>query len=214
MVDANNEEAVDRLRTRKWRPHKALAVMVQNLEQARALAEIDTVAERALTGEGLGPADLDRLRGADVLILAGLADAVREAHRGDEVRVAAGGAPASDGRLVEVKHDSARDLTGQQLLIEVALTRLSTPANVAVGVSYESIGLELAQVALLFGADALWGDLSGRKTLPLLDNPRQRQGELEGLIQRAGRRARWESMPQDPQPQLAQPQAAQPKDRS
>ncbi len=38
--DATNEEAIVRLRERKRRPHKALAVMVENLEEARSYAHI------------------------------------------------------------------------------------------------------------------------------------------------------------------------------
>ncbi len=46
--DAWNAEAVERLRLRKNRPHKPLAVMVPNLETARALAEVGGAEEELL----------------------------------------------------------------------------------------------------------------------------------------------------------------------
>ncbi|MGW5716248.1 carbamoyltransferase HypF [Amycolatopsis sp. NPDC003865] len=48
-VGARHEEAAKRLRARKHREDKPFAVMVADLAQARELAEVDAVAERALT---------------------------------------------------------------------------------------------------------------------------------------------------------------------
>jgi hydrogenase maturation protein HypF len=48
LVDASSESAVARLRERKRRPHKPLAVMVASLDEARALAEIDEDEARLL----------------------------------------------------------------------------------------------------------------------------------------------------------------------
>lgn len=47
-VDATNHEAVARLRSRKGRPDKPLAVMVADLEMARQLCSLDPVEEEAL----------------------------------------------------------------------------------------------------------------------------------------------------------------------
>ncbi len=47
-VDATNDDAVDRLRTRKARADKPFAVMVANLDAARRLAEIDDAEATAL----------------------------------------------------------------------------------------------------------------------------------------------------------------------
>ena len=73
----------------------------------------------------------------------------------------------------------------------VALARLCAAADKSIAVSYEQIGIELAQTALAFGADALIGDLSTKRTLPLLDGPAARREEITGLIERAGRKARF-----------------------
>jgi 2-iminoacetate synthase ThiH len=157
-------------------------------------AGLSDVAERALSGKGLDAKDLKRLRKADVLVLAGLADAVREKHRGHEVRVLTVDAAsvASDLKLLELDAGRADGATGQELLIEIAVARLTTPAAQGIAVSFEQLGLELAQTALVFGADALVGDLGSRRTLPLLDGPLARRTELTGLIERTGRTARFD----------------------
>jgi hydrogenase maturation protein HypF len=49
-VGARHEEAARRLRRRKHREDKPFAVMVADLAQARELADVDAVAERALSG--------------------------------------------------------------------------------------------------------------------------------------------------------------------
>ncbi len=48
-VDATQDAAVQRLRARKGRPHKPLALMVRTLDEARALVQLDATAEGALT---------------------------------------------------------------------------------------------------------------------------------------------------------------------
>lgn len=49
VVNACNEEQVALLRERKHRPHKPFAVMVRDMEQARALCEVSPEAERLLS---------------------------------------------------------------------------------------------------------------------------------------------------------------------
>jgi 2-iminoacetate synthase ThiH len=157
-------------------------------------ARLTDVAERALTGKGLGAADLVRLKKADVLVVAGIADAVRAKHRGHEVVVLSVDAAQHETGIValDLDADLAVGPTGQDLLVQIAMARLATPCKQGIAVSCEQIGLELAQTALVFGADALIGDfVSSKKTLPLLDGPQARKAELMGLIQRSGRTARF-----------------------
>jgi hypothetical protein len=165
------------------------------LDRALEQAGLSDLAERVLQGRGLADAELVRLRGADVLVLAGLADAVRERFHGDDVRVMGVAAAQHDPELFrlafEVRGEAA--CTGQELLCEVALARLATPGTRSIGVRVDEIGLQLAQVALTFGADVLFGELGGDRILPLLDGPEARRAELHALIERAGRRVRPEA---------------------
>jgi hypothetical protein len=162
----------------------------------RALAEagLSEIAERAMRGEGLGQPDLTKLRGADLLLVAGLADAVRERFRGDAVTLAGKAADYRDSNVERVEPSTvggAEGLTGSEALFEIALTRLRVPAARSVGISWEYFGLELAQTALVFGADVLWGDLSTRRVMPGLEGYDARRAELQGLIERAGREPVW-----------------------
>jgi hypothetical protein len=164
------------------------------LDRALEQAGLSDLAERVLQGRGLADAELIRVRAADVLVLAGLADAVRERFHGDEVRVLGMVAAQRDPELLrlgfEDRGEGAR--TGQELLTEVALARLATPGKRRIGVRVDEIGLQLAQVALTFGADVLFGELGGDRILPLLDGPQARRAELDALIERAGRRVHLE----------------------
>jgi hypothetical protein len=156
--------------------------------EAAGLAECQAA---ALLGAGLPAAQIERLRGADLLLVAGLADLVRSQFRGDDVRI------VPKARLREptsVSFDAATSQdgpTGADVLREIALLRLATPADQSVAVSFDALGLELAQTALLFGADTLFGELAGKRTLPLLDGPAARRREIAGLVERSGRRARF-----------------------
>jgi 2-iminoacetate synthase ThiH len=176
------------------------------LDRAFAQAGLGDLVERALHGKGLGDADLSRMRGADVLLLAGLADAVRQRFHGDEVRVLSSEAACRDPELLRVAldgggsgggQDGVEDgKTGQELLAQVALARLATPGKKSVGIGVEQIGLQLAQVALAFGANVLLCELQSQRTLPLLDGPVARRAEIGGLIARTGRTARFEETQQ------------------
>lgn len=166
--------------------------MATMLNRALQHAGLDGIAQRLLSGEAATGTELERLATADVLLLAGLADMVRGRFHGDEVRVIGADAAQRDPDVVRVALDASGQRTGQELLADVALARLSTPGKRSVAVSIDGLGLQLAQVALSFGADVLYGDLGGGRTLPLLDGPQARRKELDGLIARAGRRVRIE----------------------
>jgi 2-iminoacetate synthase ThiH len=164
-------------------------LLLRAIEQA-GLSEL---AERALRGGGLQQQDIARLVRADVLIVAGLADAVRERHRGDEVRLLGTEAARREPDLVrlDLSAGDGDGPTGQELLLQVALARLATPSDQAIGLSWDQVGLELAQTALAFGADVLWGDVAHKRLLPVLEGAAARREEISALIERAGRRARW-----------------------
>jgi hypothetical protein len=166
------------------------------LDRALEQAGLSDLAERVLQGRGLTAAELVRVRGADVLVLAGLADAVRERFHGDDVRVLGSAAAQRDAELMRLAFEDRGEggRTGQELLTEVALARLATPGQRSIGVRVDEIGLQLAQVALTFGADVLFGDLGGDRILPLLDGPEARRAELDALIERAGRKVRQEDL--------------------
>jgi len=154
-------------------------------------AGLADVAARALAGGGLDAADLARVRDADLLVLAGLADAVRARHRGDVVRVAPG-ASRLEGAVHAEPDVGEHALTGAEALREVALLRLATPARLGVSVSWTKLGVELALAALAFGADALVGGLTTKAGLPLADAPAvARRDELTRMIALAGRTAQW-----------------------
>jgi hypothetical protein len=157
---------------------------------SRALAQagLSDLQERALSGEPLGPAELQQLAAADLLLVAGLADVMRARFRGDEVRLLPARAVREPEFVVFKGVASEHGATGADVLRDLALLRLSTEPSVGVAVALETMGLELAQTALLFGADTLIGDLSNARTLPLLDGVAARQREVAGLIARSGRR--------------------------
>lgn len=134
-----------------------------------------------------------RLRGADLLLLGALADVVRQEEVGDEVRVLANVQNARDG----VPSHSERGLA---LLRSVAIERITGPNGVAVRVDWGACGLEIAQVALGFGANELIGPIASKRGLPIADDATKKlkgQGmvavqllktrELAGLLRRAGR---------------------------
>jgi len=161
--------------------------------QAVERAGLSELAERALSGGGLDARDVATLRASDVLLVAGLADAVRERHRGDDVRLLGADQARSQPELVRLQLDAGRadGPTGQELLFEIAIARLATSGERGIAVSLEQLGLELAQTALAFGADTLIADLSSKRTLPLADGPAARREEISGLLLRAGRRVRF-----------------------
>jgi len=160
-----------------------------------------TTTERALLREGLlevlaarrAGADLRaferRLRDADLLALGALADAIRREEAGPAVHVHLDETP--EGALAS---------RGLELLRDVALARVLGPPGASVCVDFGASGLEIAQVALGFGASALCGPIANRRGLPIADDARKKvkgkgmvalralqQEEILTLVRRAGR---------------------------
>ncbi len=150
-------------------------------------------------------AAVDRLRTADLLAVGALADRVRAEEVGDEVAIYTRPA-AVDAQVVVIPHDG-RQLTGLELLREVAVARVSGPPGVRVRVDWTRCGLELAQIALGFGANELAGQIANKRGLPMAEDEklgvvgkksrlepadRVKRRELEGFVRRAGRTPRFD----------------------
>lgn len=100
---------------------------------------------------------IGRLREADLLVLGALADSIRASEVGDEVRIYVREPGAV--RPPRARPEGERELTGSDLLREVALRRIAGAPKARVRVDWTRCGLELAQVALCFGADELTGTI-------------------------------------------------------
>lgn len=146
-----------------------------------------------------------RLRAVDLLALGALADRVRLEEVGDDVRIYAGASPRGGDAVVLPPEGS--ELTGLELLREVAIARVTGPRGVRVRVDWTRSGLELAQVALGFGANELAGRIASKRGLPMADGEMLgvvgkqsrleaaelvKRKELEGFVRRAGRTPRFD----------------------
>jgi len=171
------------------------------VRRALEAEQISELAERVLAGARLSEAELARLREADVLAVAALADLVRAAGHGDEVLLVDLGL-SGEGAPPGVVHaqpvlGASEGATGLDVLREVALVRLATPAGQAVAVSSDAVGEGLAQAALTFGASVIVGTFTRRGSLPLAGgsaaevSANTKKSELAGRVARGGRRPRW-----------------------
>ena len=171
-----------------------------------------TIVDRALVAAGLDgfararrAGDLayvrlsrEQLESADLLALGALADRVRVDEVGDVVRVYANAVPEDADDVARVE-----PAEGLALLRHVAIARIVGPRAARVRVDWTAIGLELAQVALGFGANELVGTIASKRGLPLAADamsgvakrsqmqPAQlvKKREIAGFIARSGRRA-------------------------
>ena len=157
-----------------------MSALVQHAIAAAGLEDI--MAARRVGA--LSPPLVERLRHADLLALGALADAVRSEDVGADVKIFADGAPAGapDERLVVLPPEGSVALTGLELLREVAVARVAGPRAARVRVDWGRCGLELAQVALGFGASELAGPIANKRGLPLAE------GEMLGV----GKKSGWE----------------------
>lgn len=108
-------------------------------------------------------------RSSDLMALGAVADLVRGEESGDEVRIydvhdAGGASEALDVLWIE-------GMTSElDVLRELAIARLTSPAGARIGIDWGRYGLELAQVALGFGATDLRGPVTRKSGLPILDD--------------------------------------------
>jgi len=130
---------------------------------------------------------------------------VRTDEVGDEVRIYTRAPAAAAGAVVLPDGDT--QLTGLELLREVAIARISGPRGARIRVDWTRSGLELAQVALGFGANELSGCLADKRGLPMAEDAKLgvvgkksrleaaalvKRRELEGFVRRAGRTPRFD----------------------
>jgi hypothetical protein len=173
------------------------------------------LAEEAIVREGLWPllearrtGDLETVRTmapalarADLLAVGALADIVRAEEKGDLVRVYANVRPEPAAGAVDVQRQGEGDASGIALLRAVAVARVTGARGADVRVDWSEIGLELAQVALGFGANEIVGPISNKRGLAIADDATAKvkgqgrvslqalkQRELGGLVRRSGRR--------------------------
>jgi hypothetical protein len=153
--------------------------MSQLIDRAIDLAGLGSVVATRREGGSTEPY-LARLAAADLLALGALADRVRAEEVGAEVRIYTGDPGDDDARLV-VFPSEGQELTGLDLLRAVAIARVTGPRAARVRVDWARCGLELAQVALGFGADELAGFIATKRGLPIAD------GEMSGVGKKSKR---------------------------
>jgi hypothetical protein len=155
---------------------------------------MSALVDRAIEAAGLGDVlaarlagslseeHVARLREADLLAVGALADRVRVEEAGAEVRIYAGREQEDERRdaPLVVLPQVDREMTGLELLREVAVARITGPRAARVRVDWTRCGLELAQVALGFGADELAGRIASKQGLPIAP------GELAGAGKKSG----------------------------
>jgi 2-iminoacetate synthase ThiH len=174
-----------------------------------------TLSEQAIVREGLWPIlearrvrDLEAVRAiastlehADLLAVGALADRVRAEEAGDLVRIYANTVPEPNPSAINVRRGTSDDGAGIRFLRAVAIARITGPTAALVRVDWAEIGLELAQVALGFGASELVGPIANKRGLAIADDAEKKvkgagmvsvqamkTQELAGLVRRSGRR--------------------------
>jgi hypothetical protein len=151
------------------------------VDRAIAAAGLDEVLEARSLG-AFSYVHLARLHAADLLALGALADRIRTTEVGAEVRVYASGAGDVDARLIAFPGEG-EDLTGLELLRAIAVARVTRHQSARIRVDWTICGLEIAQIALGFGANELAGRIATKRGLPIAE------GELAGV----GKKSRLES---------------------
>ena len=133
-----------------------MTALVQRAVEEAGLSVV--LAERRRAG-ATDSGHLALLRDADLLALGALADLVRAEEVGAEVRMYVPPPPAVVEDVL-VFPAGGRVLTGLELLREIAISRVTGPHAARVRVDWTGCGLEIAQIALGFGANELAGHLS------------------------------------------------------
>jgi len=152
------------------------------VDRALEAAGLDVVLQARRAGE-MGAEHRRRLHEADLLALGALADRVRSEEVGPEVRIySEAGLEARVGTQVALFPREDREDTGLELLREVAMARVCGPEAARVRVDWSRSGLELAQVALGFGANELVGRLASKLGLPIAPGELLGSGKKSALL--------------------------------
>lgn len=135
---------------------------------------------------------------ADLLALGAVADAVRTEDVGEVVRVYPGGHQEDDVTWIDASVHSSE----LEFLRAVAVARVAGRKGARIGVDWSKCGMELAQVALGFGASELRGPITRKSGLPIYADEKTKvkgQGmvelssikrqEIAALVTHAGRLA-------------------------
>jgi hypothetical protein len=142
----------------------------------------------------------EKLDGADLLAVGGLADRIRADEVGEVVRVYTGARPDGAGEAFVIDGEGLDGVRRADVLRRVACARITGPRGARVRVDWSSVGIELAQVALGFGANELAGPVLNRRGLPIADDATRKvkgaglvssqllkKKELFALVRAAGR---------------------------
>jgi hypothetical protein len=137
---------------------------------------------------------------ADLLALGAVADAVRVDDVGEVVRIHEHAGKEKEGDANVTWVDTAAGVSELDFLRAVAVARIAAPKGARIGVDWSQRGMELAQVALGFGASELRGVIMRKSGLPILADERLkvkgqgmvelraiRKREIAALVTHAGR---------------------------
>lgn len=148
--------------------------MSRFVEQAIERAGLGAIFDIRKTGDLAQIAGvLDAAGPVDILILGALADALRATEADDVVHIHPDAAPAV---LWVAKGESELDL-----LFAVARARITGPRHARIGVDWGATGMELAQVALGFGATDLTGPIT-RKNGALISEDDLKKVKGQGMV--------------------------------
>ena len=156
-------------------------------------------AHRSGDREALGAA-MAPVRAADLMVLGALADLVRSEDTGETVyvheRYGRGGPSLSEVTWIQ----SETGVSELDVLRAVATARMNATKGARIGIDWSQCGIELAQVALGFGATDLQGPMMRKSGLPIYEDETQkvkgqgmvelrsiRRREIAALVMHAGR---------------------------
>jgi hypothetical protein len=140
------------------------------------------------------------LDAADLLAVGALADRIRATEVGSVVRIFAGGRTDAAADVVTIDTHGLEGVRRADVLRLVAKARITGPRAARIRVDWTAVGVELAQVALGFGASELSGPVLNRRGLPIAEDSTKKvkgaglvstqllkQKELFALVRSAGR---------------------------